>query len=148
MQLEIGHFNFNEVDPSLKHLSKEKIYEAITKYYANEKIKDILSDYKITITPSKFVRTFPPVYLEAKCEKCESHLLGELQSKTSARMIRVKDACPNCSHSENSSSCTCYFCEEEAIELENEKRELVNSVYVNVDISSLGFSEVPTVNFR
>lgn len=135
MQLEIDHFNFKELDPFLKHLSKEKIYEMITKYYANEKVKDILSEYNMSITPSKLVKTFPPVYLEAKCEKCESHLLGELQSKTSDKMIRRKDACPHCSHRENSRSCTCHFCKEEAIKLEKEKRDVVNSVFINVDTS-------------
>lgn len=135
MQLEIGHFNFNEIDPSLKHLSKEKIYEMIIKYYANEKVKDILSEYNMTIIPSKLVKTFPPVYLQARCEKCESHLLGELQSKASDTMIRRKDTCPHCFHKENSKSCSCHFCEEEAIRLEKEKKDAVNLIFFNGDTS-------------
>lgn len=134
MQIAIGHINFNDLDPSLKHLSNEQIYEVITKYYDDEKVNNILNDYKILITPSKLVKVFPSVFLKAHCEKCNSQLHGELQSKSSVHMIRTKASCPYCFHKANSRFCDCYFCEQERIELEEEKREIVDAIFINSDV--------------
>lgn len=134
MQIAIGHINFSNIDPSLKHLSNEQIYEVIKKYYDDEKINDILNDYKISITPSKLVKVFPSVFLKAHCKKCNSQLHGEFKSKSSLHIIGPKEACPNCSHKVNSRFCDCYFCEKERIELEEEKKKIVNATFINADV--------------
>lgn len=116
MQLSIENINFNNLDKNLEHLSKEQILEVIKKYYKDEKIKDILEEYEIPVTPSRLVRIFPTRFVNEECEKCGAQLVVNFESKTNNYMNSKQPYCTECGHSRDAIVCNCTSCKEERME--------------------------------
>lgn len=52
---DIKDLNFNDLDERLQHLDKQQVLELIKRYYRNEKINDLLKEYKIKTTNSNLI---------------------------------------------------------------------------------------------
>lgn len=112
MRISIESINFNNINKNLKHLSNEQIVEVIEKYYRNEKIQDILDEYKISTTPSTLIKTFPTKFVDEKCEKCGCQLVVKFKSKSSM-YEKEKVNCLQCGHDKNKRFCNCRLCKAE-----------------------------------
>ncbi|GED19907.1 hypothetical protein [Kurthia gibsonii] len=122
MRISIESINFNNINKNLKHLSNEQIVEVIEKYYRNEKIQDILDEYKISTTPSTLIKTFPTKFVDEKCEKCGCQLVVKFKSKSSM-YEKEKVNCLQCGHDKNKRFCNCRLCKAEHKVMFLEKEE-------------------------
>lgn len=59
---DIKDLNFNDLDERLQHLDKQQVLELIKRYYRNEKINNLLKEYKIKTTNSNLIRILPGVW--------------------------------------------------------------------------------------
>lgn len=122
MRISIESINFNNINKNLKHLSNEQILEVIKKYYSDEKIQDILDEYKISTTPSTLIKTFPTKFVDEKCEKCGCQLVVKFKSKSSM-YEKEKVNCLQCGHDKNKRFCNCRLCKAEHKVMFLEKEE-------------------------
>lgn len=146
-----------KIDKKLEHLSKEEIEGLMNRYYNNEKVKDLIEEYKIEINPSILYTIFPPMICKDKvCIYCGKPMLIKRTSKSSYRYNINNAYCINCGH-EDSYVCNCSHCverrkiekvkrEEEQKKIAQRKRNLINDTYdLNkhnpVSIEQLGFRE-------
>lgn len=136
--LEIEDLNFNNLDEKLQHLDKRQVLDLIKKYYENEKISDLLKEYKIKTTNSNLIKILPNVWSSELCEYCEERFVIPLSSKSDKNPINERNkVCSNCNHKPHSFFCNCVNCKEkrdkERLEeikrkenLDIEKREYLN----------------------
>lgn len=134
----IEDLNFNNLDKRIQHLDKQKILELIKRYYGNERVNDLLKEYKIKTTNSNLIRILPGVWSSDLCEYCEERFVIPLSSKSNNNPLDERNkTCSNCNHNPNSYFCYCLNCKEkkekerlEEIErqerLNQEKREYLN----------------------
>ncbi len=148
MQLSFESINFSKIDVNLTHLTKEQIFEVIKKYYDDEKIKFILEEYEIPVTPSKLVKTFPSRFVNEDCEKCGSQLVVNFESKSYSYRNSRQAYCSECRHEKNSGFCDCMYCKDERMEAylkeeerrreaEKEKKEIVLNALENNELSEM-----------
>jgi hypothetical protein len=62
----------NEV---FSHLSAQELEQLMKRYYENEKISILISDYKLQIKQGQLVKHFPPEVLEENCCYCDIKLI-------------------------------------------------------------------------
>ena len=131
-----------ELDERLKHLSDVEIETLINRYYAGEKVKELIEEYKINISPSKLYTLFPPQISQDKtCPNCGLPMLIKRKSKSASPYCSnaINEYCGGCGH-KNNSYCNCEYCnkkrQEYALEQEKErnrtiqlKRELIEELY-------------------
>lgn len=106
--------------------TKRQGNKLIAAYYDGEKIKDLLSEYKIKTTASNLVKIFPPVLNGEYCIKCESPIVMHLKSRSYSNYFNNHQKhCSSCGH-KKTSFCNCEFCKNERMEakrLEEERRK-------------------------
>ena len=131
----------------LAHLSDKQIKELIDRYYNNEKVSDLIKDYKLDLRPSQLVKSFPPEVLSIECDYCEVNLIRQRKSRGSWR--EEEGTCPNCGHSEYP-FCSCKSCleiEKFRKEIEQQKKqEVLNQIlfydeFNKIELGSLSFTE-------
>ena len=128
----------------LNHLSQEQIDELIERYYANEKIADLIKSFNISIQPSQLVKEFPPRVDDKQCVYCNINFVSHYQSRTYGDSLS-QPKCPNCGHSD-SGACHCLNCRKYAVlikqqKLEN-KREYLAAHFRNQEVPSVEFSDL------
>lgn len=64
MKYEIDDFNFNNLNSKLAHLNTEEVVTLINRYYAEEKINNLIKEYSIKVQPSKLISLFPYLKIE------------------------------------------------------------------------------------
>lgn len=136
--LRIEDLNFNNLDERLQHLSKQQVLELIKRYYENEKINDLLKEYKIETSNSNLIRILPGVWSSDLCEYCEERFIIPLSSKSSNNPLDERNkTCSKCNHNPNIHFCYCSNCKqkrqkekqkeiERQEKLEQEKRKYLN----------------------
>ncbi|MBF2182794.1 MULTISPECIES: hypothetical protein [Staphylococcus] len=136
---DIDDLNFNNLDERLQHLDKQQVLDLIKRYYDNEKINDLLKEYKIKTTNSNLIRILPGVWSSDLCEYCEERFVIPLSPKSDNNSLdEGNKTCSNCNHNPNSYFCDCVNCKEkrekerlEEIErqdrLDQEKQEYLNN---------------------
>lgn len=136
---DIDDLNFNNLDERLEHLDKQQVLELINRYYGNEKINNLLKEYKIKTTNSNLIRILPGIWSSDLCEYCEERFVIPLSSKSDKSPLNERNKkCPTCNHNPSSYFCDCLNCKEkqkkeilEEIErqerLNQEKREYLNN---------------------
>src|SRR5690625_1887946 len=109
----IEDLNFNDLDERLQHLDKQEILELVKRYYGDEKINDLLKEYKIKATNSNLIRILPGVWSSELCEYCEERFVIPLSSKSNKNTLDERNrTCSNCNHNPNSYLCNCLNCKE------------------------------------
>lgn len=148
----------NEKHEKLKHLTDNQIEELINRYYSDEKISDIINEFKIDITPSMLYSILPPEISKDKiCPNCNVHMVKLRKSRSGYSGSNDCFYCKICNHIENSTFCVCDSCskkrEEQRLKREEEKRlriikqrEQINNRYSigrfePVNIDKLNFRE-------
>ena len=147
-----------ELDERLKHLSHAEIETLINRYYAGEKVKELIEEYKINISPSALYTIFPPQISDKTCPNCGLQMLIKRKSESASPywLNAINEYCGRCDH-KNNSYCNCEYCnkkrQEYALEQEKErnriiqlKRELIQEEYdigkyESVDIQKLSFTQ-------
>ena len=110
------------LDITLNHLSSEELKDLITRYYADEKIKSLLEEFKINCKPSELYTLFPEeVFEDIMCNYCDVPMIRKRVSKTS--FVKGTIECPNCKHKLNDVNCKCISCNES-------KRWIVEDRYI------------------
>lgn len=147
MRISVESINFNNINKNLKHLSNEQIVEVIEKYYSDEKIQDILDEYKLSIRPSMLIKTFPTKFVGEKCEKCDNELVVKFKARSN-RYQREKVKCLECGHDKNNRFCNCRICTAEQMaifwEKEQQKKNAVQEKKAKVH-TALVRSEGPEI---
>src|SRR5699024_4454851 len=135
---DIEDLDFNDLDKTLQHLDRSQILGLVNRYYGDEKINDLLKEYKIETSNSNLFRILPKVWSSDLCEYCEERFIIPLSSKSNNNPLDERNkTCSNCNHNSNSYFCNCLNCQEkkekerlEEIErqerLIQEKREYLN----------------------
>lgn len=134
----IEDLNFNDVDERLQHLDKQQILKLIKRYYENEKINDLLKEYRIETSNSNLIRILPEIWSSDLCEYCEERFIIPLSSRSNnSPLDEMNKICSNCNHNPNSYFCNCSNCEqkrekvrikeiERQERIEQEKRKYLN----------------------
>jgi hypothetical protein len=145
-----------EVNPKLKHLTKDEQNELIRRYYNKEKITTLIEEYKIDTIPSRITSLFPPEVCEdILCPNCNISMIKDRKSRNSPLWTNIP-YCPECNHREND-KCNCDSCSEKKkksqfkeLELKKEreqkKRQVINEVYalhdnVPIELENLTFRD-------
>lgn len=123
LQVQEEKLDMTNVDERLKHLTQKEIASLINRYYAKEKIETLLVEYKVDVTPSMILKTFPPVIVEECCDVCGGTLIANLQSKTKGTLSL--SYCRDCGHVPSKFRCECENCKEERKQILKEKKEAI-----------------------
>ncbi|MCD8435928.1 hypothetical protein LNJ03_11560 [Tenacibaculum dicentrarchi] len=110
------------MNKKLSHLSEKEVQELIKRYYDKEKVSDLISNYKLDLTPSQLVKHFPPEILDSKCIYCDINLIKPRVSKGSTSWKKNLEFCPDCGH-ENEGICSCENCKNIEWLQEDRKRQ-------------------------
>lgn len=103
-----------KIAPKLSHLSESQIDTLIARYYGNEKIQDLLSEYQIDIFPSQLNGLFPPEILEDElCPYCGDAMTRKRRSRSSTRYAKEIIQCGLCGHRKDGRYCNCEHCKVE-----------------------------------
>lgn len=138
------------VNEKIAHLSEEQLTALINRYYANEKISDLLDEYKINARPGELANLFPPIINNnIICPYCNMGMWTDRFSRSSYKKNDVT-YCPVCKHSHNT-HCFCNKCEskrkdEKNIEINRIRKVLSESLdltkQIPIDVSELSFDEL------
>lgn len=85
---------------NLNHLNSDELEEFMVRYYGNERVADLIDEYKLDIKPCNLYKYFPPEEFEETCLYCGEHLIRKRCSKTSInnRSEKKRIHCPFCGH--------------------------------------------------
>jgi len=112
----------NEYQDKLSHLSKKEIEELISRYYDGEKNSVLMNEYKIDISSSLLVKTFPPKnHLDKLCPFCNLSMFSYRVGKSSSSKEII--FCKECEHELNSLHCPCKGCKKDRLEKERLLKE-------------------------
>lgn len=103
----------------LSKLSREEIDTLISRYYGNERVADLIKEYKLDLSPSSLVNQFPPEILDDKCIYCDVNIIKPRMPKTYHSRGIENMYCPNCKH-DPVGFCLCNNCQEQ----EQKQRDL------------------------
>ncbi len=131
--------DINQKHATLEHLTVEQIEALIERYYAGEKISNLINEYELSISTSKLVGLFPPlIHYDQTCPHCNLHMISTRKSRTYS-WVKEEIYCPNCKH-QDSSDCKCSQCvatREILLQAEEKlKRELIRNTYVINDTNT------------
>ena len=119
---------------TLAHLNYDQIEDVMQKYYAGEKISNLLHEYQVTATPSAIVSLFPPfTHQDLFCPYCEAvNMESKRKSRSSGSKTLAVPTCPECDH-KDAENCRCSFCVSErkaSLEKKNNiKRDIIHKTY-------------------
>ncbi|MGD9108465.1 MAG: hypothetical protein PVI75_04770 [Gammaproteobacteria bacterium] len=135
------------LNEKLKHLNADDIDALISRYYADERIADLIEEYKIDVRPSGLVGLFPPKKLDYFCKYCEEPMYQFYKSKSYAFANPPK--CLKCGH-EDSSNCQCENCDcVRKIAAEDEQSRKIRLVESYFEIEDFGpFQEPQDLSLR
>lgn len=119
--------------PKLAHLTTVQVQELIARYYNNERISDLIAEFKIDVYPSALVGLLPPIEHEECCLYCVgTPLVTKAESRSSGNWSKPVPSCPICRHV-NSPNCRCKACcevQENIIKFEQTwKRTVIQKTY-------------------
>jgi len=142
----------NEYQDKLSHLTEKEIEELISRYYNGDKNSLLIYEYKIDISSSLLVKTFPPkIHLDKLCPFCNLSMFSYRVGKSSSSKEII--FCKECRHELNNLHCPCKGCEEHRLEkerllkerkqrLEYLKREIILDTYKTEKEYPLDISEL------
>lgn len=101
----------NRIHPKLRHLSESQIETLIARYYNNEKIHALLTEYQIDSIPSHFHSLLPPETMGGQqCPYCDVPMVRKRVSRSSLKYRQLDVSCPQCGHYVGRWSCHCTRC--------------------------------------
>jgi|SRR6185437_2430631 len=103
----------------LSHLTDNQVDELIKKYYAGEKISNLLKEYNIDSKKKTVVKYFPSKKIDRLCQYCNVNLYQEYKTRDS--YYTPLPRCNECGHVE-SNNCKCSNCKKE-LELKEQAEE-------------------------
>jgi len=131
----------------LSHLSEKQIQKLIERYYDNEKVSDLISEYDIKLRPNQLVKEFPPEILDTECIYCEVNLIKPRISRDSQSWKEIPEFCTNCGH-DNSGICSCKNCQLlETYRQENENQEKQDFIDIWLNYEEEEKIELDTLSF-
>lgn len=112
-----------ETYSNLNHLTEAEINELIKRYYGHERIKDLLEEYNLSVSPGQLLQLFPPKETQFVCPYCEINMLQHFESRGHSTYDDGKIVCPVCNHDKDRFHCRCKNCQNAAIEKERKEYE-------------------------
>jgi hypothetical protein len=103
-----GEGTVTDYSDRLSHLSDEQKSKLVQRYYSNEPVDKLISEYGINIQVSRLVLTFPAVHLELQCSHCQTRVTARRLSRSNEVRLSAPE-CPNCGHVEET-ICSCVNC--------------------------------------
>lgn len=86
------------VNEKIAHLSEEQLTALIDRYYTNEKISDLLDEYKINVRPGELANLLPPIINnDIICPYCNIEMWTDRFSRSSYKKSAAA-YCPMCKH--------------------------------------------------
>lgn len=128
----------------LTHMSNKEIDTLMNRYYSGESITKLIKEYGLSVYPSDLYHLFPPVICNGyKCDYCGSTLLINRKSRSHKNEdLNPKELyCPVCGHRPFDDRCNCEKCQQAAINLENERSQLIKEYY-SVPEDKVNFNDV------
>lgn len=115
---------------NLDHLSENEKFELIKKYYDGVKVKDLLKEYNLGISPGKLYSLFPLMVLQNHpCDYCGCPTKTWYGPKGYKDMYIRNAFCPDCGHRPLDKSCDCEKCVEYSKKQEQIKKQKINETY-------------------
>lgn len=132
----------------LSHLSEEQIQELIERYYSKkDKVKDLIREYNIKITPSQLCNSFPPKKTDKTCPYCNINLTVKYQSRD-YYWGNKSPFCPICEHVENT-ICRCYNCQKkEQKRIQSERQDMIDFLETVLRIEESNKIELDSLSFE
>lgn len=133
----------------LSHLSKDEINKLIERYYADEKVSDLLDHYKINVRPSELIYLFPPIITDIICPYCNITMWSDRSSRSSF-LKENTPYCPKCKH-KPIEHCFCSICvakrqEQKMLEINRVRKILSESLdldkLIPTEVYDLSFDEL------
>lgn len=128
----------------INELSPGELKSLLNDYENNVAIKKIISDYNLSVSPSKFSKSLPPVeFKNIICPYCNISMVAQRKSRSSysKEYFRSDLYCPKCLH-RNVNSCGCSNCKEKLRELQAKKRILIKETYCSTNRSYLAIDTI------
>ena len=98
------------IHSKLAHLSEDQIDALITRYYAGERITDLLVEYAVACHPPQLYKLFPPViHSSVICPNCGAVMMSALVARNSDSTNSKSLYCSQCRH-KTSLRCNCEYC--------------------------------------
>lgn len=147
------------IHEKLAHLSSKQIIQLMDEYYAGERVKKLIEDYKVNCRPNDLHKYFPPRVLDRQCPVCGENFLKKRPSRTEIenqgnpyRKIEAKKPyCPSCGHIDDD-ICECAACVEkrkkEQIKREAELEKMANEIKIELEKSYTGKVSVDELGFK
>ncbi|WP_291722061.1 hypothetical protein [Magnetospirillum sp. 64-120] len=110
----------------IEDLSQTDLLHLIERYYAGDKVSNLIKAFGLDLKPNQFVAALPPEELDQCCRHCGNTLFRSRSSR-SYSLVTKPPHCPVCGHYElgGTGRCTCPACKEERSQIERAK---INSV--------------------
>lgn len=100
-----------QIAPKLSHLSEAQIQTLIAKYYGNEPIRALLSEYQIDCLPSQLHGLLPPeIQDDQRCCYCDVPMFQQRPSRSASKDSEASSSCPQCGHRQGKRPCRCAYC--------------------------------------
>lgn len=128
----------------ISELSPDELKSLLDDYENNVAIKKIISDYDLSVSPSKFSKSLPPVeFKNVICPYCNISMVAQRKSRSSySKEYTHSDLyCPQCLH-RHVNSCGCSNCKEKLRESQAKKRILIKETYDCTNRSYLAIDEI------
>ena len=128
----------------ISELSPVELKKLLEDYDNNVAIKKIISDYGLSISPSKFTKSLPPIeFDDVTCPYCNIPMVAERKARSSyfKEYTNADKYCPQCLH-KYVSHCGCSKCTEKKREAEAKKKILVKETYSNSNRYYLNLDEI------
>lgn len=104
------------------HLTEDQLNELILRYYAGEKVADLIAAYDLRVAPNRIPSLFPPFVLEElPCPYCGRPLLQNAPTRTAYQSGHgvAPPFCPACGHQAHE-RCGCNGCHLKQLEKQRE----------------------------
>jgi hypothetical protein len=120
---------YSPIHPLLAHLSEAQLAELIRRYYGRERIKDLLSFYKIDCLPNKLCLLLPLELCNDPCPNCGGTMI---KPRFSRDRLRFKEAtgtaCTECLH-KTGRRCYCGYCQQQrTTNVKEAKQQVVGAI--------------------
>ncbi len=123
---------------SIHPLSTELIEELMGRYYAGERVSDLIREFGLIVSPPNITSLFPKITLEdVVCQFCNVPMTLDPPSRAALCKKNVRTAipyCQKCGH-QDSADCLCSVCvlerQKRILEIECKQRKLLDDSYVS-----------------
>lgn len=129
---------------SISELPSAELNKLIDDYENNVPVKKIISNYDLSVSPSKLAQSLPPIeFANIICPYCHIPMVAKRKSRSSysKKYTNADKYCPQCFH-KYIGYCECNGCIEKKKEREEKRKILVKETYSNLNRQYLNINEI------